>query len=113
MMEHIYLLILSLTGFLVSAYIYYKKNRKEKLVCIIGKDCNKVIHSKYSKFFGLIDNEIIGMLYYSLVLIFSLLGFFSLQFLLLPSFVLGKLVISGTAALASLALLYIQVFIFY
>ncbi|QQG38984.1 MAG: vitamin K epoxide reductase family protein [Candidatus Woesearchaeota archaeon] len=110
-MEHIYLLILSVIGFLVSHYIYYKKNRKEKLVCIIGKDCNKVINSKYSNLFKIAPNEVLGMLYYALVLVVSVLYFFNIPFLYLIQFAYISTIVSGLAALASLILISIQIFI--
>ena len=102
------LIILSVLGFLVSYYIWNKAHRKkEKLVCVIGNDCNKVVHSKYSKILG-IDNTILGMFYYSFIFIIGLLQFFFPVFFILSSIIIGKLVISGTAVLYSIYLMFIQ-----
>lgn len=55
--------ILAITGFLIAAYIYGKKKAKKKLVCPRYSNCDTVIHSDYSKIFG-IPVEILGMIYY-------------------------------------------------
>ena len=105
-MNHIYLIILSLIGFLTSYYILHKKRRKEKLVCIIGKDCNKVINSKYATMFWL-DNTILGMLYFIFIFITSLIYLF-----VFSSFLnILILIISGIAALFALYLTIIQLFV--
>ena len=104
------LLVLSVFGFGVSFYIFFKKTRGEKLVCIIGEDCGKVFNSKYNMMFGF-PNEMLGMVYYAFVAIdavllqsgVSTIGFLSLPFL--------SLFTSGVAALFSLYLLGIQAFI--
>jgi len=58
--------ILSATGFLVSSHIYRTKRKSEYLVCPIKFDCNSVVNSDYSRFFG-IPVEMLGMLYYAVV----------------------------------------------
>lgn len=55
--------ILALIGIIISGYIFYKKLRNEKLVCILGDACDAVVKSKYSSFMG-IPNEFIGIIYY-------------------------------------------------
>lgn len=64
------ILILALAGFAVSFNINFKKNKKEKLVCLIGEDCDKVVHSRYATTFG-VDNQIFGMIYYFSIAIFA------------------------------------------
>lgn len=64
------ILVLGLSGFVLSLYIYTnKKNNTKPLVCPIGGQCDAVVNSKYSKFLG-IPVELIGILYYSLIVIF-------------------------------------------
>ncbi len=94
-------------GFIVSFYIYYKKTKKEKLVCYIGKDCNRVLESRYSKVFS-VPNEVIGMLYYALISIITLI-----LILYIPVGILiqGRLMIVGLAALYSIYLTSIQLFV--
>ncbi len=70
-MKYLIILVLSLLGFFLAGYINLKTERKEKLVCVIGNDCNKVIKSKYGKTFGM-DNTFLGMIYYLVVLILAL-----------------------------------------
>ncbi len=65
------LLILAAIGFAIAAFIYFKKNRHQELVCILGEDCNKVVNSKYGKTFG-VDNTIGGMIYYAFVIVSSI-----------------------------------------
>ena len=111
-MQHVsstLLIILSVIGFLLSFYIFYKKKRKEKLVCIIGKDCNKVINSKYARFF-FASNEVIGMVYYTLIFITTLI-FLSSPLLLTSTIVFSRAVIVGIAALFSIYLSIVQVFV--
>jgi uncharacterized membrane protein len=64
----IFIVALALIGGVTSLYIFYKKRKDEDLVCIIGEHCNVVVRSKYSSFFG-IPNEVLGILYYSLVIL--------------------------------------------
>ena len=103
------LVVLSLFGLVLSSYIYYKRTRKQELVCVIGDDCNKVIKSKYGKTF-IIPNDVVGIFYYILILISSLI------FLIFPEFltnlvVLGRFIVVGIAALFSVYLSLVQIFI--
>ena len=110
-MEHIWLLILSTLGFLISYYVWYKHNfKKEKLVCMIGDDCAKVIDSKYGKIFG-ISQSVIGIFYFGFIFIASLMYFFFPEFFALNYIMLGKIIITGSAALFSLYSIFLQFFI--
>ena len=70
-MNPAYLIILSIIGFAVSFYIYYSKKHNNHLYCVIGKDCDAVVYSKYGKTFG-IENTIPGMLYYILIFLYGI-----------------------------------------
>ena len=61
------LIILAVVGLLDSWYIFYKKQKNEKLVCFIGQDCDEVVNSKYSHIYG-IPNEVLGIIFYLSVL---------------------------------------------
>lgn len=63
------LIFVGLVGFSVAFYIRYKKTKKRPLVCPLRSNCDNVIHSDFSKFFG-IPVEILGMFYYALVAIY-------------------------------------------
>jgi|SRR3989338_115696 len=71
-MKEVYLIILSLIGFAVSFYIYYSKKYEKPMHCLIGKNCDAVVKSKYGKTFG-VDNSIPGMAYYLLILAYAVL----------------------------------------
>ena len=74
-MANIWTLLLGIAGFAVSFYIWHKKRNETPMLCVIskGKDCMKVVTSKYNNTFG-IPNEILGFLYYGSVIIASILG---------------------------------------
>ena len=66
------LLVLTIGGIVDAGYLYYH-HRKENnsLVCPLDHDCSVVTESRYAQTFG-IRNEILGLLYYSGLLIFVL-----------------------------------------
>ena len=110
-MEHIWLLILSALGFLISYYIWYKYNfKKEKLVCIIGNGCGKVIDSKYGKIFG-ISQSVMGIFYFGFIFIAGLMYFFFPEFFTLDYIILGKIIFTGIGALFSIYSIFLQLFI--
>ena len=57
---------LAFGGFSISFYIRHKKKSSEVLVCPVGSSCDSVVHSDYSRFFGM-PVEILGMTYYGLL----------------------------------------------
>lgn len=71
-------IFLGFSGFLLSGYIAHKKRqKKEHFVCPLRGNCHAVIHSDYSKFFGL-SIEYLGMFYYALIAIgYGLLSTFA------------------------------------
>ena len=110
-MEHIWLLIFSAVGFLVSSYVWYKHSfKKEKLVCTIGNDCAKVIDSKYGKVFG-VPSSIIGIFYFGFIFVVGLMYFLFPEFFILNYVFLGKIIITGIAALFSIYSIFLQFFI--
>jgi uncharacterized membrane protein len=106
-MQTIWILALAFLGFVDLFYISWKKKKKQKLVCVLGSDCNKVINSSYASLFG-VDNTKMGMIYYALLFFFVLmLPFTSLPFIV----TLGLFFMSVAAALTSVYLLVIQLFV--
>ena len=75
-MNLIYIIFLSVIGFIVSFYLYYSKIHHKKIYCPIGHDCDAVVKSKYGKTFG-IENTIPGMLYYAIVFFYGIALFFN------------------------------------
>jgi len=100
---------LGVCGFLVARHIYkHKKPNQTPLVCPLKFDCDTVVHSDYSKIFG-VPVEILGMIYY------SLLSVSYLFFLLTPDtlhivLVLVVAILSMIAFLFSLYLIGVQIF---
>ena len=105
---HLAVVILGICGFLVAKHIYNHKRAGLVLVCPIRFDCNTVVNSDYSKFFG-IPVEILGMFYYFLITLLHVTLIFlpipSLGFLINFSFIL-----STVAFLFSLYLIGVQIF---
>lgn len=107
-MISLWIILFAGIGFGISYYISYKKKQGKPLACMVGMDCDAVVNSKYSTFFG-IPNEVIGMLYYGfLILAFfiyrggGLTDFFGISLPLLVFFA------SIGAMLFSVMLTYIQ-----
>jgi len=109
MANYIIVLVLAFLGFCISWYIYYKKNKQEKMVCYLGEDCDKVISSKYNKLFGF-SNEILGMLYYIFVAVLVVLLIYGVESILISLYLV--LVLAGIGAvLFSIYLTYIQIYV--
>lgn len=109
-MKEIYLIILSLIGFLVSAYILYSKKFDKPLFCPIGGNCDDVVKSKYGKTFG-VENTIPGMAYYILIFVYAL-GLMSNRNLFKEVVIYYSAVgMSLVSVLFSLYLAYIQKFV--
>ena len=105
---HVAIVILGISGFMVAKYIYHHKKTGKLLVCPIRFDCNTVVNSDYSRFFG-IPVEFLGMFYYSIISLWHIILIFS------PSFFSSipidfSLIISTTAFLFSLYLIGVQIF---
>ncbi|HIH17503.1 MAG TPA: vitamin K epoxide reductase family protein [Nanoarchaeota archaeon] len=107
--SQMFLLVLSLLGFLTSLFIFSKRKYKEKLVCVLGKDCGKVINSKFSRQLG-ISNEVVGLLYYTAVFISTLILVAIPTLVTIPVLWIQFLGIA-TAALFSLYLIFLQLVI--
>ena len=105
---HILLIFSSLLGLWLAFFIWRKKQLGHNMVCPLNSDCNAVIYSKHSKFFG-IPVEIIGLGYYGIISIAYL-------FFLITPFDANSLVVflvltfSTLALLFSLYLTFIQIF---
>ena len=105
---YLLILLISIIGEITSIYIFLKKNRNEKIICIIGKDCNEVIQSRYGGIFG-IRNEVLGIVYYLFTALFVL---FVLSGPAVPQFLKHLLTaVSFPAFLYSFYLTYTQLLI--
>lgn len=102
------LIFVAFAGFFVAFYIRHKKHANEKLVCPLGSDCELVIYSDYSVFFG-VPVEVLGMVYYGII------AFAYGVFLMFPQFVSSftvffALTLSTIAFFFSMYLTFIQIF---
>jgi uncharacterized membrane protein len=95
---HIGILVLGLCGFMVARHIFHHKRTGKVLVCPIKFDCNTVVNSDYSKFFG-IPLELLGMGYYGFTV------FLHLLFILIPNN-LSAFVFGFSSALAAAAFVF-------
>lgn len=102
------IIILASGGFALAFYIYKSKLANKRISCPLDGHCESVIYSEYSKFFG-IPLEILGMLYYSVVVAAYVL-FISGYFPSIPVASLGVLGLTGFSFLFSLYLVFIQAF---
>jgi uncharacterized membrane protein len=66
MTAYILTLVFGLIGFITAAMIRHKKKVGQPMVCPLGSDCNSVVYSSYSKFFG-IDVSTFGIIYYGII----------------------------------------------
>ncbi len=64
----IVIIITSILGSLLAGNIFYKKHKRQPLVCPLKSDCNVVINSQFSNLFG-IPLEILGLIYYTIITI--------------------------------------------
>lgn len=101
--------ILAVCGFFVAKHIRNHKKSGRALVCPLNMDCHGVVHSDYSKFFGM-PVEVMGMIYY---------GFISIAYLLfifipkdLPNILVGIMALTSIIAfLFSIYLIGVQLFV--
>lgn len=109
-MAYEYALILAIFGFAIAYHVWHTKTTKQQLVCIIGKECNKTIESEHSETLG-VENTVLGMLYYSFVIIASLVAILYPATLGFTFFSTGFLFVVSLAALFSLYLVGVQTFV--
>ena len=97
-----------IVGVLISAYIYIKKRRHQKLFCPREQPCDIVLHSKFGKTLG-VSNESLGLIYFFFVSILLYLlvstSFYTLGLLYVLFF---TLIVGG---LFSLYLIGLQAFV--
>ena len=104
------IIALSSVGFFIALYIHEHKTAggERKLVCPLNFQCDPVIHSPYSVFWGF-QVQILGLIYYALITIsYSALEIF--PFLFSPVAVASVLGITVLAFLFSLYLTFVQAF---
>lgn len=96
-------------GFFLARYIFIKKRKKEKIVCLLDSKCDEVVRSQYSTFLG-VPIEVLGMIYFALIGLFfiSALLIAGLDSIYLALFIL---IVTFGAFMFSIYLSTIQLFI--
>lgn len=109
MRESLPILLLSVVGLINAYFLHWQYKRflktKQKMYCLIGEDCTKVVSSRYGTTLG-IKNEVTGMLYYAFLSLSALVTIINPEMtsvLYMPMFLASLL-----AALFSFYLLYVQ-----
>lgn len=108
-MAYLLSLIFAAIGLFVSGYIGYTKQKKQKLVCIVGEDCDLVVRSKWSTVLG-VPIEFPGMLYYFFAGLASILFLQNIETVWGIEIKTVFFIAAGLSALFSLFLVYIQGF---
>jgi len=104
-----FIIAAALGGFGVASNIFFTKRSKRQLVCPTGSNCNAVVNSRYSRFFG-ISLEYWGMAYFAVVIIsYSIL-------ILAPEILFGLalvllMLLTFCAGIFSSYLLFVQAFL--
>lgn len=104
-----FITVISFAGFCVSANIYDTKQAGKQLVCPTGSDCNAVVNSRYSKFFG-VSLEKWGLAYFGFITLTYLALIFSRD-IFSPSMLTIVVLLSAAAGVFSAYLLFIQAFV--
>jgi uncharacterized membrane protein len=106
---YLFVIVFSLIGLVVTATLHIKKRRNEIFKCPFDTNCHAVTTSSFSKFLG-INLEILGIIYYSFILIIYLLFlFFPPLVITLVIFITTGITIGGF--LFSLYLIFVQAFL--
>ncbi len=98
----------ALAGLVLSAYIWRKHSTGQKLVCVIGQDCNAVIGSQYNKLIFGISNEVLGMAYYAVVAVAIIALWLGVTSIASISLMLLLVIAGGIGALFSVFLTGVQ-----
>ncbi|MBI4276672.1 vitamin K epoxide reductase family protein [Candidatus Uhrbacteria bacterium] len=99
-------IFLGFAGFLLSFYIWHKKQAHEKMACPLHSNCDTVIHSAFARFFG-IPVELLGMGYYGAIAV-AYGAVLAAPSLAVPELRFLLMTLSTTAFLFSLYLTFIQ-----
>jgi len=107
-LPHIIIIFFCFAGLWLSSHIFFKKREKKPMVCPLHANCEAVIFSQFSTFFG-IPLEILGLIYYTLTGI-SYAIFLVWPETMLSTFVFLTLIATTFAFVFSIYLTFIQAF---
>ena len=105
---NLFLIVTALGGFSLAVFIFTSKRKSKPIACPMDGHCDAVVRSEFSKFFG-IPVEILGMLYYStIVLAYSI--FYFRSDLAIPIVAFSMFGLTSFSFLFSLYLTFVQAF---
>ena len=99
------LIVLAILGVIDAGYLTWKHYRKQPLVCPLNSKCEVVTESRWSHMFG-VRNELLGLVYYLLVLVAAFYLFFTNA-----QIKLYLIILTGGAFVFSLFLIYLQSYV--
>lgn len=99
-------IVLSIVGAIDSAYLLWKHQQHQPLICPLDHDCSAVTESKWSRIL-LVRNEVLGTAFYVTLLLMVLATLLKPEVQLLPKLIPW---ITGTGLVFSLFLVYIQIY---
>lgn len=105
---YLFIILVACFGFGIAWYIRMKKNIPHGMTCPLNSDCDAVVHSQFSVFFG-IPVEILGMLYYAII-VFAYSAIITFPSLSNELVVFLLLTLSLVAFMFSVYLTFIQAF---
>ena len=114
-MKYFILIVLISLGIIISLYLILTRRSSKSLVCPTGYRCNDVVNTKWSKLFGKIHNDTLGIIFY--IILSILMIYLSVGSLIIDLANIGYLLFSSSifisflAATYSLFLLGIQFFV--
>lgn len=108
MLFNLIVIVLAFGGFSLAFYIYRNKKANKQISCPMDGRCDIVLHSDYSKFFG-IPVEFLGVLYYAAVAL-SYIFFIAFPNSINPFSIFAVLALSFASVLFSAYLTFIQAF---
>lgn len=108
MFFNLIVIILAFGGFSLAFYIYRNKKANKQISCPMDGRCDIVLHSDYSRFFG-IPVEFLGVFYYAVIFL-SYIFFVAFPNLISPFSIFIILALSFASVLFSAYLTFIQAF---
>lgn len=106
MTPHALLFTIAAIGISETAYLIRKRIALEQPFCPLGESCVSVLTSKYNRLFGLVHNDILGLLFYITLAAFT--AFIVIGFGPLAIWDLIMKVLLAIGAFISAVLIYLQ-----
>lgn len=106
MTPHSILFTLAAIGISETAYLIKKRRLAQAPVCPIGEDCTAVLSSKYNTIFGVVHNDVAGLVSYIVIALAAAFLVNGVEPVVWWNYIVQILVVGGSVF--SLLLLYLQ-----